>query len=239
MIVAMNLPRLLLVMLLAAHVGCAAKSAPRAAATSPAPAPATTTAAAPFAKEIAAFEAIDRSTAAPAKGGIVFYGSSSIRNWKSLPNDFPGMPVINRGFGGSRMDQCTMYVDRVLVPLKPRAIFVYAGDNDLAAGRSVERVVSDTREFVETVQAKLPQTRIAFISIKPSPSRAKLLDKMKDANAQIKAMAVEKGFEFVDVATPMLGADGQPRAELFGPDMLHMNAAGYELWTGIVKPFLK
>ena len=236
----MNLARILLVIFLAAFTGCSTKPAPHTITPPPASAPATTTAAAaePFAKEIAAFEAIDRSPAAPAKNGIVFYGSSSFRLWKSLSTDFAGMPIVNRGFGGSRMDQCVMYLDRAVVPLKPRAIVVYAGDNDLAAGHSVERFLSDTRVFIDMVKAKLPEARVYFVSIKPSPSRVKLLDKVKDANAQVKALAVEKDFEFVDVATPMLGEDGQPRAALFGPDMLHMNAKGYELWTGILKPYL-
>lgn len=235
----LNPLRLACVLLIA---GCSTTTAVQTTTAPAAPTPATapaTTQAEPFAKEIAAFEAMDRSDKRPAPGGIVFYGSSSVRGWKSLSNDFPGLPVINRGFGGSRMDQCVMYLDRVVVPLKPRAIFIYAGDNDLAGGHSVERFLSNTRAFVSAVQSKLPETRIVFISIKPSPSRAKLLDKVKDANAQVKLLAAEKGFEFVDVATPMLGEDGQPREELFGPDRLHMNAKGYELWTDIMKPLVK
>lgn len=211
----------------------------------PASAPATraatkpTTAAAPFANEIAAFEALDRSPNAPTQNGIVFYGSSSIRFWKSLSADFPGLPVINRGFGGSRMDQCVMYLDRAVVPLKPRAIFVYAGDNDLAAGHSVDRVVADTHEFVYEVHRKLPQTKVYYLSIKPSPSRAQFLAKVKDANARIKAMAEKDDFTFVDVATPMLDGDGQPREELFIKDRLHMNEKGYAIWKDVIAPYVK
>lgn len=220
-------------------VGCSSPWGKEHQATTASPKGPATTQAAPFAKEIAAFEAIDHSTKAPAKGGIVFYGSSSIARWKSLSTDFAGLPVINRGFGGSQMDQCVMYLDRAVVGLKPKTLLIYAGDNDLAAGKSVDKVVADTTEFIDDVHAKLPGTRILYLAIKPSPIRAKLLDKGQAANAKIKAMAAAKHFEFVDVATPMLGADGQPKPELFGPDRLHMNEQGYALWTGIVGPLLK
>jgi lysophospholipase L1-like esterase len=184
-------------------------------------------------KEIRAFEASDR-TNPPVKHGILFIGSSSIRLWKTLAKDFPGQPVINRGFGGSRIADSTALADRIIFPYEPRTIVFYAGDNDIAEGHTPEQVAADYRTFVETVRAKLPDTRIAFISIKPSPIRWNLRDKIESANRQIAAMKGD-GLVFIDSYNAMLGADGKPRTEMFTSDRLHMNAAGYKLWTALVK----
>ena len=183
--------------------------------------------------EIRAFEASDR-TNLPVKHGILFIGSSSIRLWKTLAKDFPGEPVINRGFGGSRIADSTALADRIIFPYEPRTIVFYAGDNDIAQGHSPEQVAADYRAFVETVRAKLPDVRIAFISIKPSPIRWNLRDKIESANRQIAAMKGD-GLVFIDSYNAMLGADGKPRVEMFTSDRLHMNAMGYQLWTTLVK----
>jgi lysophospholipase L1-like esterase len=176
----------------------------------------------------------------PKPGGVLFVGSSSIRFWTSLARDFPGVETLNRGFGGSQIRDSTWYADRVVVPYRPRLIVFYAGDNDLNSGRSPLQLRDDFLAFVTRVRRDLPTTRIAYLSIKPSPARAALLPKVAEANALIrKAAAGLKRVDFIDVSTPMLGADGQPRGDLFGPDRLHMNAAGYALWRDIVRPYLK
>src|SRR6267378_4228626 len=138
--------------------------------------------------EIKKFEEADRQNLPP-KGAVLFIGSSSIQLWKSLADDFPGTKVINRGFGGSELADSTFYVDRIVIPYRPKIVVLYAGDNDLANGKTPQHVFEDYKAFVERVHRKLPDTRIAFISIKPSPSRASLLQSMKDANGLIKAYA--------------------------------------------------
>jgi lysophospholipase L1-like esterase len=183
--------------------------------------------------EIKAFEASDR-TNAPPKHAILFIGSSSIRLWKTLAKDFPGDPVINRGFGGSCIADATAFADRIVFPYEPRTIVFYAGDNDLAQGRTPERVAADYQTFVQTVHARLPDTRIAFLSIKPSPLRWHLRDKIESANRQIAAMKGD-GLVYIDDYQAMLGADGQPRPEMFRPDHLHLNDKGYALWARLVK----
>ncbi len=198
-----------------------------------------TTRPAPFEKEIRAFEKSDRQTPPPMDANL-FIGSSSIARWKTLAADFPGIPVINRGFGGSRIGDSTRFVDRIIVPYHPRRIFFYAGDNDLSAGRTPEEVAADFQAFVSAVRVSLPQTPIYFISIKPSPARVKLLSKAKQANSLIQAFIRQgNNLNYVDIFTPMLDADGQPRAELFGPDHLHMVAAGYAIWIDKIMPLLK
>ena len=192
----------------------------------------------PFQTEIEAFERQDRA-APPPPGAVLFLGSSTIRLWTTLEQDFPGIPVVNRGFGGSQIEDSLRYAPRLVLPLKPKTIVFYAGENDLAAGKPPEQVVADFQRLAADVQAALPATRILFVSLKPSPCRAGLLDAMREVNARIRDwLQPDPRLEFVDVFTPMLDETGAPRAELFADDRLRLNAAGYALWTRILQPRL-
>jgi lysophospholipase L1-like esterase len=189
----------------------------------------------PFENEIRAFEAADRKQPPP-RDAVLFIGSSSIRFWTTLAQDFPDIKTIRRGFGGSQITDCTRYVDRIVVPYHPSQIAIYAGDNDIAAGKSPEQVRTDFEGFVTKVRVKLPDVAIRFISIKPSLARWKLIDKIKRANRLIRDYAKShKNISYIDVFAPMLNADGKPRKELLRPDGLHMTAKGYNLWTSIIK----
>ena len=189
-------------------------------------------------KSIARFESADKKEM-PKPGGVLFIGSSSIGLWKTLKDDFPGVPVVRRGFGGSQIADSVHFAGRIVHPYKPRQIVMYAGENDVAKGKTPETVLADFQAFVKVVHAKLPKTRIAFIAIKPSITRWKLSGKMAQANALIRAACgKDKRLEFIDIWQPMLGEDGKPKPELFVPDGIHLNAKGYALWTSIVKPYL-
>ena len=204
----------------------------------PPPAAVTERAHAKWEPEIAAFEKADREKP-PEKGGVLFIGSSSIRLWKTLARDFPNHRVLNRGFGGSQINDSVHFADRIIIPYAPRLIILYAGGNDINAGKSVEQVVKDFEAFVETVHAQLPQTRIAYISIAGNPARWAQVEKVKAVNARIAQMAkTNPKLQFIDTFTRMLGPDGLPRPEIFSPDRLHMNEEGYKLWTEIVRPYL-
>jgi lysophospholipase L1-like esterase len=145
--------------------------------------------------------------------------------------------VVQRGFGGSEISDVVHYAPRIVLPYKPRLIVFYAGDNDLNAGESPESVLRDFQAFADLVWRSLPETRIAFVSIKPSGSRWALVDKMRAANEMIRAYAAgDSRLSYVDVFTPMLGADGKPREELFVADRLHLNDQGYALWRQILLP---
>jgi lysophospholipase L1-like esterase len=212
-------------------------AAPRAAMTDVGimPAPATASA---FEPEIAAFEARDRVDPPP-RGGIVFVGSSSIRLWPDLTSVFPAVSVLNRGFGGSTLPDVIYFAPRIVLPYAPREVVLYAGDNDLAAGRTPEQVLGDYTAFVRLVRRTLPAARIIFISIKPSPSRWALAEPTRAANALIaRAIARDTLATFVDVFAPMLGASGRPRPELFQADSLHMTPAGYALWRARLAPLI-
>ena len=175
----------------------------------------------------------------PQPDGVLFIGSSSIRMWKTLEQDFAGLPVINRGFGGSQIADSNHFAGRIVHPYKPRQIVLYAGDNDVAGGKSPETVLADFQQFLKTVRAKLPKVRVSFIAIKPSLSRWKLSGKMAMANSLVRdACGKDKRLDYIDIWLPMLGDNGKPRPDLFLGDGLHLNAKGYALWTSIVKPHL-
>ena len=192
----------------------------------------------PFEPEILAFEAADRASPPP-MGGVVFTGSSSFRLWTNVAADFPGVPLLNRGFGGSILPEVVQLAPRLVLKYRPHLVLLYAGDNDINAGRTPTDVLNDYRTFASTVHSALPTARIAFVSIKPSPSRWALVDRMREANRLVQQeISRDTLATYVDVFTPMIGADGRPRAELFGPDSLHMTRAGYLIWRAKLAPIV-
>ena len=185
------------------------------------------------------FEAADKASPPP-QGAVLFAGSSTFTMWKTVAEDLKPLAVINRGFGGSTIPDVLRYVDRIVIPCKPRHIVFYAGDNDLKSNRKAEQVLADFQAFVAKVRAALPETKILFVSIKPSPSRAMLWDEAQKANRMIREFTEKTpGLAYIDTATAMLGADGKPKPEIFLTDNLHMNRQGYEIWIPIVKAALE
>ncbi len=191
----------------------------------------------PWEKDIAAFEKANQKLMSK-PGGIVFYGSSSVRRW-DVKKSFPDLPVINRGFGGSTMADAIRHVDRAVLPLKPRLIVLYEGDNDIGGGMTPPMVVQDYQRFVKKVHDALPETKIAFIAIKPSLHRIHLLTQMRGANMGIREITEQdERLSFIDVDTPSIGPDGAPMRDLFVDDLLHLTPKGYELWTKIIRPYI-
>lgn len=189
--------------------------------------------------DIDAFVAHDRS-APPPQHGVLFIGSSSIRFWApTLAHDFPGVPVIDRGFGGSAIADSTYYADRIVTPYRPSLIVMYAGDNDIAGGDSPRQVIGDFKAFVARVRRDLPGVPVAFVSIKPSVARWAMWPAMREANEGIRRWAAtQKNVRYVDTASKMLDARGRPRPELLRDDGLHMKPAGYAIWVAALKPVL-
>jgi lysophospholipase L1-like esterase len=186
--------------------------------------------------EIRAFEQRD-VVHPPPQNAVLFIGSSSFRKWTALAEDFQGIQVINRGFGGSELDDSTSFADRIIFPYHPRIIVLYAGDNDLAAGKSPTVVVAEYTNFVSVVDARLPHTRIVFVSIKPCLARWKLKDKIIETNRRIAAIHADN-LAFVDVYSQMLGPDGKPRKDLLLSDGLHPDEQCYRLWASLIRPYL-
>jgi len=187
---------------------------------------------------IEAYEASDVESP-PEPGSILFVGSSSILLWTTLTDDMAPMPVLNRGFGGSTIAHVTHFADRIVLPNEPSAIVLYAGDNDIGFGASADCTFVDFEALVEHIRATSPAVPIYYISIKPSAARWELWDEMQRANAFIEARTTQDStLHFIDVSSAMLDEQGQPIEELYLGDQLHMAAAGYELWTSIVRPRL-
>jgi len=160
--------------------------------------------------------------------------------WTTLAADFPGVPVISRGFGGSELTDSVFYADRIAIPYHPRIVVLYAGDNDLFAGKTPEIVFADFKAFAAKIHTGLPEARLIYIAIKPSPSRWKIREQIVRANALIAAECTKDSHAiFLDVYAAMLDAKGEPRPELFVADMLHMNGQGYAIWTRLLAPLLK
>lgn len=186
-----------------------------------------------FDSAIAAFEDADRS-AMPPSCATLFVGSSSIRFWNSLKEDFPDRAVINRGFGGSTIWEVNHYFDRVVTPYHPREIVFYAGENDLNAGRTPEQTYADFVAFMRLKEQRLGATPVWYIAAKPSKLRFDQLPQQTDLNKRIEALAGQRNdLAFIDVVGPMLKSDGTPR-DIFVADNLHMTPDGYAIWTPIV-----
>jgi lysophospholipase L1-like esterase len=190
-------------------------------------------------KDIAAFEAADR-TNPPPKDAILFVGSSTIVRWTTLQEDFPKQRVINRGFGGNQIVDSTHFADRMIFPYRPRMIFLRAGGNDIHTGKSAEQVFQDFKDFVATIHAKLPKTEIVYISLAPSIARWDEREQTKKLNGLVKAyVKTNRRLNYIETYDTTLGASGQPRPELFVEDKLHFSPAGYKLLIDRVRPYVK
>jgi lysophospholipase L1-like esterase len=191
-----------------------------------------------FAPEIKTFAEWDSRNAVPAQG-VLFAGSSSIRVWRTH-DCFPELPVINRGFGGSHISDVLHFAERVVLPYQPRVIVFYAGDNDIAGGKSARRVFDDYRKFARLVHARQPAVRIVFVTIKPSRARWALWPEMKKVNDLVGEFSREDDrLTVADLATPLLDPEGLPASDLFLADQLHLNARGYDVWTRALRPTLQ
>jgi lysophospholipase L1-like esterase len=189
-------------------------------------------------EDIRQFEQWDSKNTFPSDA-VLFVGSSSIRLWPTR-KCFGEFAVLNRGFGGSQISDVNYFAGRIVLTYEPKVIVFYAGDNDVAAGKNARRVFDDYKKFVKLVHDELPATRIIYIGIKPSRSRWSLWPVMNDANMVIKDFSEKDDrLYYFDSATPLLSSDGDPNAEFFLKDQLHLNDQGYEVWTRQLRPIIE
>jgi len=194
----------------------------------------------PFANEIVAFKKQD-SLNFPGTGKILFVGSSSFRMWKDVNDYFPGYSIINRGFGGSSLTDLIRYAPDVIFPYEPKQIVIYCGENDFAGDTSLypSQVAQRFFDLFNLIRSKYKKVPIAYISMKPSPSRQHLMARFNVANVMIKSfLKKKKRTAYIDVYEPMLNESGLPKEEIFLADKLHMNAGGYRIWKNIIEPYL-
>jgi lysophospholipase L1-like esterase len=190
----------------------------------------------PFSQEV---DALERGAAHVPQHPIVFYGSSSIRLWKSLGQDFPNYSVVNCGFGGSRLTDCVEYVTPIVLRLKPAAVVIYAGDNDLAQGKLPEQAFASFQQLYRSLRMYSAQMPIAFIAVKPAPARAQNLDNILRFNRLVQGFLQRlPQSRFIDVCSTMLGPDRKPLPALFAQDQIHLSPAGYKIFQRNVSAFL-
>ena len=194
----------------------------------------------PFYKEIQAFKKLD-SIKPPTKNAILLIGSSSFKNWVDVQNYFPLFPIVNRGFGGSSLPDVIRFADDVIFPYEPKQILIYCGENDLASADSVTATIVFNRfkQLFQIIRDRLPKVPIAYISMKPSPSRERLWPKMIEGNSLIKNYLKKKrNTAFIDVYSKMFDSNGEVLKDIFLKDKLHMNSKGYAIWQKIIAPYL-
>jgi lysophospholipase L1-like esterase len=188
----------------------------------------------PFEKEIVAYEKQD-SLAMPAKGQILFIGSSSFRLWKTFTRDMQDLPPsINRGFGGSTLADALYYFDRMVVKYQPKWVIMYEGDNDLAKGKTPEVIAAEYDEFKARLAKQVPGAKLVFVAARPSLARTALVDKQKALNAMIQA----KGAYYIDMHSPFFLADGSLMTDIFVADKLHLNEKGYVIFANQIRAFV-
>jgi lysophospholipase L1-like esterase len=187
--------------------------------------------------DVRALEAERARQTAP-KDPVVFYGSSTVRLWSGLAADLQNSRALNLGFGGSTLEACVYFFDRLVPPVEPCSLVVYAGDNDLGDGRSPQDVLASFRALAGKVERDLNGVEFAFISVKPSPSRFHIIDRIRAANELIQEdIALRGRGYFIDIFDAMLGPDGAPQSKFFEEDGLHMSSAGYALWTHLLSAY--
>jgi lysophospholipase L1-like esterase len=194
----------------------------------------------PFSDEIQAFKNQDAANPPPVQA-ILFVGSSSFRKWTDVSSYFPGYTIINRGFGGSTFPDLIRYAPDIIFPYHPKQIVIYCGDNDLASSDTItsDSVFERFKTLFELIRKNLPGENIVYVSIKPSPSRAKLFKKMQKANLLIQTyLSINSQASFVNVFDKMLNPDGSIMTDIFLQDNLHMNAKGYAIWQKAITPYL-
>lgn len=171
---------------------------------------------------------------------IIFTGSSSVRRWKNINEYFPSKNIINTGFGGSQMSDLLYYCDSVIIKYKPVQVFIYEGDNDIAAGKKSGEVMTDAEALFNKITSKIPGVQIVIISVKPSVLRWKLKDEYISLNNSYKDFSItHKNIMFMDVWFPLLNKEGNPKKEIFISDSLHINKIGYDIWADKIVKFLK
>jgi lysophospholipase L1-like esterase len=192
-----------------------------------------------FAKDFEKFAELDKVNPPPAKNLTLFTGSSTIRRWTTLPKDFPEIPVLNRGFGGSQLNQVLHHFDDLFPRYKPVRIVLYCGENDLWDGKTVEKALTEFTTLVTRIRKVLPNTPLIYLSCKPSPKRMSKWKTYQELNGKIRTHCEkDQLLTFVDLSTILLGPDGKPAPGIWDKDDLHVNQAGYDRMTKLLAPLL-
>ena len=170
----------------------------------------------------------------------VFTGSSSVRLWASLSEDFPELTILNTGFGGSTYAELFHYRHELIGQYTPDKVIIYEGDNDVTGSDTVDEIFDKAQELYSYLAQELPETKVFILAAKPSPLRWNLKPLYDALNTHFADFALENDqFTYINIWNPMLGKNGKPLPSIFLPDSLHMNKAGYLIWKQTIAPFLQ
>ncbi len=188
---------------------------------------------------IQAYLDADRTTPPPQEG-VLFIGSSIFRQWTNVAEHMAPLPAFNRAFGGSRTWEILHYMDRVVLPYRPKVIVYYCGSNDVNADQPAGETVARFEQFVARVHDALPETRVIFVSVNKAPQKRDQWDVVEAINRGVKAMAAASPtLDYVDVNPALFDANGEPRMELYRPDGLHFHPPAYDEFARIIKPVVQ
>lgn len=169
---------------------------------------------------------------------IVFTGSSSIKYWKTIQEDFPDKNIINTGFGGSTTEDLLLFTDDLILAYNPKQVFIYEGDNDIAGNRKCGLILSQLTQIINKIKSANTTTQIVLISVKPSIARWHLKRNYKKLNRKYKRIAKkDPNISYVDIWKPMLNGN-KVKADIFTADNLHMNAKGYQIWQNVITNYI-
>ena len=192
-----------------------------------------------FWDDIQQFKALNQENP-PTKGAILLLGSSSFTMWTDVHNYFPEKTFINRAFGGSSLLDLNLYSNELLAPYQPKQIVIYCGENDIANNAKAKTVLNRFKNFYKEIRKYHPNIPVEYVSMKYSPSRENMWPQMKQANSLIqKYISKQKNIRYIDITKVMNDEKGNVRTDIFLEDMLHMKPEGYQLWTGVLAPYLK
>ena len=175
-------------------------------------------------------------------GGVVFVGSSSIRLWKTLASDMQPMPVLNRGFGGSRLFDSIYYSDELISKHEPSLVVLFSGTNDISGSKpkSAQQVCSLFRQLVQRLRWQDHKLTICNIAITPTMARKEHIAIVREANRLIRMECeADPLLEFVDPTVDLVDANGRPDLRFFRRDQLHLNKRGYAVWTRHLRPLVQ
>lgn len=176
----------------------------------------------------------------PTENSILFVGSSSIENWKSIESDFSDKPIVSRGVSGTKTIDIYEYFDRLIMPYQPKQIFLYVGDNDLGYGWKPEEILEQFKKLFFAIRAEKTEAEIVYISIKPFPKRADRLEPTVKTNSLIKDfLESQKNVAYADVYSPMINEEGKLNPDNYMEDGRHLSSSGYKIWKEIVSKFIK
>ena len=188
-------------------------------------------------QDIRAFEHLD-SIESYSNQSVLFTGSSSIRLWSTLARDMNPFPIIQRGYGGAKLSDMAVYIDRIVYPHPCRAIVLFVA-NDITGAEddiSPEETARLFKKLLKTIRKKFPDTPVFWIAVTPTPLRWKVWAEIQQAAGLISAVCEkDKNTYFVRTDFAFLNKAALPDESLFMPDRLHLNTDGYAVWSKIIK----